>query len=52
MQLRPSFCDAYNNLASAYMKKGMLNEAAACCRYALHLNPKLVRTILLFSVDI
>lgn len=44
-QLKPNFCDAWSNLASAYMRKGMLQEAAECCRHALSLNPRLVRYI-------
>lgn len=42
LQLRPNFADAWSNLASAYMRKGRLNEAAQCCRQALALNPLLV----------
>jgi protein O-GlcNAc transferase len=42
-QLKPNFCDAWSNLASAYMRKAMLQEAAECCRHALSLNPRLVR---------
>lgn len=42
LQLRPNFCDAWSNLASAYMRKGRLGEAAQCCRQALALNPLLV----------
>lgn len=42
LQLRPNFCDAWSNLASAYMRKGRLDEAAQCCRQALALNPRLV----------
>lgn len=42
LQLRPNFCDAWSNLASAYMRKGRLTEAAQCCRQALTLNPRLV----------
>lgn len=42
LQLRPNFCDAWSNLASAYMRKGRLEEAAQCCRQALQLNPHLV----------
>jgi tetratricopeptide (TPR) repeat protein len=45
LQLRPNFCDAWSNLASAYMLKGRLNEAAQCCRQALALNPLLVNFI-------
>lgn len=41
-QLRPRFCDAWSNLASAYMRKGMLREAEECCHQALAINPKLV----------
>lgn len=44
LQLRPNFADAWSNLASAYMRKGRLNEAAQCCRQALALNPRLVLT--------
>lgn len=46
LQLRPNFADAWSNLASAYMRKGRLNEAAQCCRQALALNPLLVCCIL------
>lgn len=42
-QLKPNFCDAWSNLASAYMRKGRLQEAAECCQHALTLNPRLVR---------
>ncbi|MCS4559127.1 tetratricopeptide repeat protein, partial [Shewanella sp. C32] len=42
IQLRPNFCDAWSNLASAYTWKGRLNEAAQCCRQALAINPRLV----------
>ena len=42
LQLRPNFADAWSNLASAYMRKGRLSEAAQCCRQALALNPLLV----------
>ncbi|KAG6735922.1 hypothetical protein POTOM_061393 [Populus tomentosa] len=42
LQLRPNFADAWSNLASAYMRKGRLNEASQCCRQALALNPHLV----------
>ncbi|KAK6161641.1 hypothetical protein DH2020_005022 [Rehmannia glutinosa] len=40
--LRPNFADAWSNLASAYMRKRRLTEAAQCCRQALALNPRLV----------
>jgi tetratricopeptide (TPR) repeat protein len=46
LQLRPNFADAWSNLASAYMRKGRLTEAAQCCRQALAINPLMV--ILLF----
>lgn len=46
-QLRPGFCDAWSNLASAYMRQGRLDEAAQCCRHALTLNPRLVSAHLL-----
>lgn len=42
LQLRPNFADAWSNLASAYMRKGRLNEAGQCCRQALALNSRLV----------
>lgn len=42
LQLRPNFADAWSNLASAYMRKGRLNEATQCCRQALALNHRLV----------
>ncbi|KMZ66524.1 UDP-N-acetylglucosamine--peptide N-acetylglucosaminyltransferase, family GT41, partial [Zostera marina] len=40
--LRPNFCDAWSNLASAYMRKNRLGEAIQCFRQALALNPHLV----------
>lgn len=42
LQLRPGFADAWSNLASAYMRKGRLTEAAQCCRQALAINPLMV----------
>lgn len=48
LQLRPSFCDAWSNLGSAYMRKGRLNETAECCRQALALNPRLVNISIFF----
>ncbi|KAL9289796.1 hypothetical protein ACSQ67_024429 [Phaseolus vulgaris] len=42
IQLRPNFADAWSNLASAYMRKGRLSEAAQCCRQALAINPLMV----------
>jgi len=47
LQLRPNFADAWSNLASAYMRKGRLTEAAQCCRQALALNPLLVSFLFL-----
>lgn len=41
-QFRPNFADAWSNLASAYMRKGRLTEAAQCCRQALAINPLMV----------
>jgi tetratricopeptide (TPR) repeat protein len=50
MQLKPNFCDAWSNLASAYMRKGRLQEAAECCRHALMLNPRLVSFLCLCKI--
>lgn len=51
LQLRPNFADAWSNLASAYMRKGRLNDAAHCCRQALALNPHLVDHFLKYLFD-
>lgn len=42
MKLKPRFGDAYNNLASAYMQMGQLQEAMETYRMAIVLNPGLV----------
>ena len=51
LQLRPNFADAWSNLASAYMRKGRLDEASQCCRQALALNPLLVYFCLTWFYD-
>ena len=42
IKLKPRFCDAYNNLASAYMQLGQQQEAMETYQMALVLNPGLV----------
>ena len=42
LQLRPTFADAFSNLANAYTRKGNLIKASTCCHQALALNPRLV----------
>ena len=51
LKLWPNFYDAWSNLASAYMWKGRLSEAAECFRQALHLNPHLVSLSLIEIID-
>ncbi|CAM9820887.1 unnamed protein product, partial [Sphacelaria rigidula] len=41
VKLKPRFCDAYNNLASAYMQLGQTQEAIETYQMALVLNPAL-----------
>ena len=50
LQLRPNFADAWSNLASAYMRKGRMSDAAQCCRQALAINPRLVTFVLVLQI--
>lgn len=43
LRLKPTFTDAYNNLASALVQKGMVPAALQCYQAALQINPHLVR---------
>ena len=42
LRLKPTFTDAYNNLASALVQKGMVPAALQCYQAALQINPQLV----------
>ena len=42
LRLKPNFTDAYNNMASALVQKGMIPAALQCYQSALQINPGLV----------
>jgi protein O-GlcNAc transferase len=42
LRLKPFFTDAYNNMASALVAKGLIPEAMDCYMQALRVNPRLV----------
>ena len=42
IELQPKFCDAYNNLAAAYMQRGETQQAIETYHMVLMLNPNLV----------
>lgn len=43
LRLKPYFTDAYNNMASALVHKGLIPAAMDCYVSALRINPGLVR---------
>ena len=43
LRLKPQFTDAYNNMASALVQKGLVPQAVECYTAALQINPNLVR---------
>lgn len=43
LRLKPYFTDAYNNMASALVHKGLMPAAMECYAAALRINPRLVR---------
>ena len=43
LRLKPAFTDAYNNMASALVQKGLIPAALQCYQTALAVNPNLVR---------
>ncbi len=43
LRLKPTFTDAYNNMASALVQKGLVPAALQCYQTALAVNPNLVR---------
>ena len=45
LRLKPTFTDAYNNMASALVQKGMIPAALQCYQSALQINPELVSTL-------
>ena len=49
LRLKPSFTDAYNNMASALVQKGLIPQAVECYNAALQINPKLVCAVLAHS---
>ena len=42
LRLKPNFTDAYNNMASALVQKGLIPQAVECYNAALQINPSLV----------
>ena len=50
VRLKPTFTDAYNNMASALVQKSMIPAALQCYRAALMINPNLVCLMLLWQV--
>ena len=44
LRLKPTFTDAYNNMASALVQKGLIPAALQCYQSALQINPNLVRS--------
>ena len=46
LRLKPTFTDAYNNLASALVQKGMVPAALQCYQAALQINPHLVISLI------
>ena len=42
LRLKPTFTDAYNNMASALVQKGLVPAALQCYQTALAVNPNLV----------
>jgi hypothetical protein len=42
LRLKPFFTDAYNNMASALVQKGLIPQAMDCYMAALKINPNLV----------
>ena len=42
LRLKPTFTDAYNNMASALVQKGLIPAALQCYQTALAVNPNLV----------
>lgn len=45
LRLKPSFTDAYNNMASALVQKGLIPQAVECYNAALQINPNLVSLV-------
>lgn len=45
LRLKPSFTDAYNNMASALVQKGLIPQAVECYNAALQINPNLVTVL-------
>ena len=42
LRLKPAFTDAWNNIASALVQKGLIPQAIDCYAAALRINPRLV----------
>lgn len=49
LRLKPTFTDAYNNMASALVQKGLVPAALQCYQTALAVNPNLVHDPALMS---
>ncbi len=46
LRLKPAFTDAWNNIASALVQKGLIPQAIDCYGAALRINPRLVSVLL------
>ncbi len=46
LRLKPAFTDAWNNIASALVQKGLIPQAIDCYAAALRINPRLVRALI------
>ena len=49
IRLKPAFTDAYNNMASALVQKGLIPQAMECYMTALRMDPLLVSASLWIS---
>ena len=51
LRLKPMFTDAYNNMASALVQKGLIPAALQCYNTALACDPNLVSLSITFGHD-
>ena len=52
LRLKPMFTDAYNNMASALVQKGLIPAALQCYNTALACDPNLVSLPIILNRDI
>ena len=52
LRLKPMFTDAYNNMASALVQKGLIPAALQCYNTALACDPNLVSLPIILNHDI